>query len=206
MNRKSSQSSLHSVVTPLQAAIIAIWLLNPFGLSAQSRLTSFSADQIHTIGSRSTTGKVYASDRGVRIETNQRGRQSISIVRLDRKVMWVLFPAEKAYMEMSDIGSAISELSAEAAGVKTDREPMGSEQLGAYHCDKYRVQIAYEGKVYTHIEWDARELHGFPVKKQSVDGNWSTEYQNIRPGPQDSSLFELPDGYRKMNTGSMSHR
>jgi hypothetical protein len=206
MNRKISHRSPCSTTAALLGAIIAIGLFNPLGLNAQSRLSSFSADQIRTIGGRSTTGKIYATDQGVRIEINQRGRQAINIVRFDRKIMWVLFPSERTYMEVDDIGSAVSDLSADTAGLKTEREAIGSEQVGPYHCDKYRVRVSYDGKVYTRVEWDARELHGFAVKKEAADGRWSTEYQNIRPGPQGASLFELPAGYRKMDVGNNAPR
>jgi hypothetical protein len=42
------------------------------------------------------------------------------------------------------------------------------------------------------------------VRRQDEKGVWSTEYQNIKLGPQDAALFELPAGYQKLNMGGLS--
>ncbi len=65
------------------------------------------------------------------------------------------------------------------------------------------MQTTYEGKTYTTIEWAARELNGFVVKRADEKGQWLTEYQNVRLGPQDPALFEIPSGYQKMTMGGM---
>jgi len=93
-------------------------------------------------------------------------------------------------------------LAATMQGAKVDRTALGSEQVGAYHCDKSRVQVTYEGKQYTSIEWAAKELNGFVVKRQSEKGDWPTEYQNVKLGPQDPSLFEIPAGLEILNRGT----
>ncbi len=206
MNKAVSHFSLGPSGRARRVAVLALLLLSVLGLRAQSRLRDFSADQVHIVGKRTTTGKIYASEKAIRVETALAGRPSITIMRFDRKVMWILLPAQKMYMEMGDIGAGISELAFDAGGAKTQRELLGNEQVGSYHCDKYRVQIIYEGKMYTNIEWDARELNGFAVRKQGTNGEWSTEYQNIHPGPQDPSLFELPSGYQKMNVNTPAAR
>ncbi len=174
-------------------------LVGAEGVNAQTSIPSFSADQIHTMGKKVTTGKVYAMENAVRTEGEQRGRKSISIMRLDKKVMWNLMPDQKMYMELPFMGSA--DVASMAKDAKAEREPLGSEQVGAYHCDKFRVQTTLEGKVYTSIEWDAKELNGFPVKRAGEKGDWAMEYQNVHLGPQDPSLFEIPEGYKKFSLG-----
>jgi len=184
-----------------QVAIFFTLLIGAAGANAQLR--PFSADQIHISGKRTTTGKIYASETAVRVESEQNGKPSITIMRLDRKVVWVVMPAQKMYMEMGNFGTAAMDMTSSMAGAKVERTPLGSETIGAYHCDKYHVQTTYEGKVYTSIEWDAKELDGFPVKKQGEKGDWSVEYQNVRLGAQDPSLFEVPADYQKMSLGGM---
>jgi len=174
-------------------------LVGAEGVNAQTSIPSFSADQIHTMGKRVTQGKVYATENAVRTEGEQRGKKSISIMRLDKKVVWNLMPDQNMYMELPFVGSA--DVASMAKDAKAVREPLGSEQVGAYHCDKFRVQTTYEGKVYTTIEWDAKELNGFPVKRASEKGDWTMEYQNVHLGPQDPSLFEIPEGYKKFSLG-----
>ena len=170
-------------------------------LIAQTYLRSFSADQVRTAGKRVTTGKVYGNEKALRIETEHRGRKSILITRLDRKVVWSLMPDQKMYAEMSSLGK--DEFASGLEGAKVEKQSLGTEQVGPYQCDKYRLQTTYEGHVYTSIEWNAKELNGFPVKRASEKGDWTVEYQNIKLGPQDPSLFEIPEGYKKLSTGGL---
>src|SRR5260370_17193476 len=104
---------------------------------------------------------------------------------------------------MGNLGGGGGGVAGSMQGAKVDRTALGSEQVGAYLCDKSRVQVIYEGKQYTTIEWAAKELNGFVVKRQSEKGDWSTEYQNVQLGPQDPSLFEIPAGYQKLNLGGI---
>jgi hypothetical protein len=67
---------------------------------AQSKNPSFSADEVKTVVGKTSTAKVYSSDKAVRIEKQEKGQQSITIMHLDRKSVWVLNPAQKTYMDM----------------------------------------------------------------------------------------------------------
>ena len=124
-------------------------------------------------------------------------------MRLDRKAVYVLMPAQKTVMDMGSLGQGSMDLVSSLEGAKVDRQAMGSEQVGTYQCTKYRVQTTYEGKVYTGLEWDATELNGFPVKQADEKGSWSKEYQNVRLGKQDPSLFEIPPDYKKIDLGGL---
>lgn len=163
-----------------------------------SNLRPFSADQTHTVRNKTTTAKVYFTPNAMRVEgVNEKGSQGIQIMRFDQKVMWNLVPAQKIYIEMpwASMGEFVSW--ADQQGMQ--RELLGTEQVGDYRCDKFRVRVTLEGKTYTSLEWDAKELEGLPVKTQDEKGTWSTEYRNVRLGPQDPSLFEIPADYRKMS-------
>lgn len=183
----------------LGLALISGLLVSIRDVNAQTFFPSFSADQIHTVGKRVTTGKVYSNGKAIRVEGEQKGKKSIMIIRMDQKVMWNLMPDQKMYMEMRGFG--LNEFAGGLEGAKVERESLGTEQVGAYNCEKYRVQTTYEGHVYTGIEWDAKELNAFPVKRADEKGDWSTEYQNVHLGAQDPSLFEIPDGYKKFSLG-----
>jgi len=188
---------------PFLLAIPFVLSFATVGAYAQAHNPSFSADQVQVMGKRTTTSKVYSSDKAIRIEKEERGKQSITIMHLDRKAVWVLNPEQKTYMDMGGIGQAGMEMASSMKGAKVQRDPLGSEQVGAYHCDKFRVQTTYEGHVYTSVEWDAKELNGFPVKQADEKGSWSKEYQNVKLGPQDPSLFEVPSGYQKIDLAGM---
>jgi len=186
--------------------VIASSLLMCASTSAQMHKPAFSADQVQVVGKRTTTSKVYSSEKAVRIEKEEKGKQSITIMHLDRKAVWVLNPEQKTYMDMGGLGAAGADMASSMEGAKVQRDPLGAEQVGAYHCDKFRVQTTYEGHVYTGVEWDAKELDGFPVKYADEKGSWSKEYQNVKLGPQDASLFEVPAGYQKIDLGAMFGR
>jgi hypothetical protein len=186
----------------LRMAILCAVLCSARGANAQAMLKPFSADQVHTMRNKTTTGKIYASENAVRTEGQEKGKSSTNIMRFDRKVMWILMPDQKMYLEMPWATQAEWAVAADGAQVK--RESLGSEQVGAYHCDKSRVTVTYKGTTSTQLEWAAKELDGFVVKRQDEKGMWSTEYQNVKLGPQDPSLFELPAGYQKLSMGGMA--
>lgn len=184
------------------AAAFCALLFGGTRANAQAVFQPFSADQVPTVLKKTTTGKVYATEKAMRIESEEKGKKSISIMRFDRKVMWVVMPEQKMYMEMG--GFSTPDIAAFQKGAKMQRESLGTEQVGSYHCDKYRVRATLEGKEYVSLEWDAKELNGFPVKRVDEKGHWSTEYQNVRLGAQDPSLFEIPSGYQKISIPGMS--
>jgi len=207
MNNARTQASGREVGAACRVVLVCGLLVGATGAIAQQHNPSFSADQVQVMGKRTTTSKVYSSEKAVRIEKEEKGKQSITIVYLDRKAVWVLNPAQKTYIDMGGIGAAGAEMASSMEGAKVQRDPLGSEQVGAYHCDKFHVQTTYEGKVYNSVEWDAKELDGFPVKQADEKGSWSKEYQNVKLGPQDPSLFEIPAGYQKIDLGGMfGHR
>jgi hypothetical protein len=88
--------------------------------------------------------------------------------------------------------------------VQVKHEPLGSEQVSEYHCDKSRTTVTWQGITSSTVEWAAKELGGFVVKKLDEKTGETTEYQNIKIGPQDPSLFELPAGYQKLSMGGSS--
>lgn len=191
-----------------QAGVFLIFCFMSSAVSAQtvekqlSKLRPFSADQIRTVRNKTTTGKVYFTQNAMRIEsTDKKGDEGIQIMRFDKKVMWMLMPTQKMYLEMPWENLGEWATWADQQGVQ--RESLGSEQVGDYHCDKYRVHVTLDGKTYTSLEWDAKELEGLPVKVQDENGTWITEYTSVKLGPQDPSLFEVPEGYQKMGLGGM---
>jgi len=190
---------------PIRAGSLALasLLIVCAGANAQMKNPSFSADQVKVTAGKTSTTKVYSSDKAVRVEKEEKGRKSITIMHLDQKSVWVLNPDQKTYMDMGGLGAASMDLANSVGDSKLEREALGSETIGAYHCDKYRVKTTFDGKVYTMIEWDAKELGGFAVKQADEKGGWSKEYQNVKLGPQDPSLFELPADYKKLDLGAM---
>jgi len=188
----------------LAFVLIAFAMLLPgsLALKAQVALTPFSADEIHTSGKRTMQSKVYSSGNAFRVEMQMGGRSSVTIMRFDQQIYWVLMPDQKMYMEMPWRG--LAEMASNMKGSTVQKESLGFEQVGSYHCEKSRVHSTFNGKSYVTIEWAAKELNGFVVKKQDENATWTIEFQNIHLGPQDPTLFEIPAGYQKVAMPGMS--
>jgi hypothetical protein len=175
-----------------------------FGARAQAPFKPFSADQVLKVAARTTTGKVYATQNAMRIENQTDGRQTVSIVRTDRKVVWSLLPDRKAYIELSlQSLSVAATLPQTPAAQNLPHTKLGSEQVGTHLCDKSRVQSTSNGKTSVFVEWAARDLGGFVVKREDENGKWSIEFQNVQFKDQDQSLFEIPAGYQKLDVTGM---
>lgn len=201
MNGKTKQSRFGSLGLAWRVVAMGAVLFSDRGVSAQLFSKPFSADQVVTKDGKTTTAKVYATPTSMRTEGVQDGKKYITILLYDRKVLWSLMPDEKMYFEMpipagAQVAAGMKEM---MKGVQVKQESLGSEQVGGYHCDKTRMTVTWQGVTGTTIEWAAKELGGFVVKKQDETTGELTEYKNIRLGPQDPSLFELPAGYKKMS-------
>jgi hypothetical protein len=78
----------------------------------------------------------------------------------------------------------------------TTCQKVGTETVNGYPCDKWQLT----GKENSTV-WISQQYH-FPIKSVNADGS-SVEFSNIKTGPQDASLFQVPAGYQKMDMGGM---
>jgi Domain of unknown function (DUF4412) len=181
-------------------------LLVSAGISAQTPTKPFSADQVLKVGAKTTMGKVYVTKNAMRTEGQDNGKQLINIVRADRKVVWSLMPDRKMYRELPWQGLIEVSTLTPVPGVENVRRTnLGSEQIAAHLCDKSRVESTSNGNMVTFIEWAARDLNGFVVRREDEKGKWSIEYRNVQLKSQDPSLFEIPAGYQKLSMSGMGH-
>ncbi len=161
--------------------------------AATALAADFSADMVHTSKAGIVKQKLFISNDKSRMET----AEAISIIRPDKKVMWMLMPQQKMYMEQSLDPSNIPATSEKYAG-EIERTLVGKEAVDGRMTDKYRIVYTAAGTKTTVYQWFAPDL-GIPVKTASEDGSWMMEYKNIKVGSQPDSLFELPAGYSKMS-------
>jgi hypothetical protein len=163
----------------------------------------FAADMVTTAGGRTFRMRMYAHGNAMRTEMAEQGQRMVTIMRPDRNVAWTLMVDQQMYMEVPLTG-----MPAEARGdwvkamtdptVKNETELVGAEQVGEYACQKYRYRTTVKGQTYSGMVWLAPTLGNFPVKTTNDQAGSVTEYQNIKLGPPDAALFDLPPGYRKM--------
>jgi Domain of unknown function (DUF4412) len=145
-------------------------------------------------------GKMYAGREALRTDMEMgHGTTASVIVRYDKGVQWILMPG-KHYIEgpIDEHADLLSALRDKTAEVK--KQPLGAETVGAYPCEKYKVDVTSHGKTQSGWIWvaKAKNLDGFIVKSQDAASKESVTLSNIRLGAPARSLFNLPAGYHKL--------
>ncbi|MFZ2089239.1 MAG: DUF4412 domain-containing protein [Desulfobaccales bacterium] len=163
-----------------------------------SQAAEFTATVVTKAGGMEIPGKVYVKDKKIRNEVEAASISGIHIMRPDKKVIWVIIPQQKAYMEMPLSQEAQQKMMLLTENQKANLKKVGSETVNGYATDKYETSMSYQGKSMKIFTWIAADL-GMPIKVVSEDGSFSLEYKDIKPGQVADSLFEPPPGFNKMN-------
>jgi len=167
-----------------------------FLFAAPGFAKDFSADVENRVkGGQPMTGKVFLS--GEKVRTEMAGM--VSITRLDKKVVWILMPEQKMYMEQplkpEDLAKA-----GEKSAAEIGRKYLGEERVDGRAAKKYKVTYKTDKEENSMYQWIDNELQ-VPVKLESVDGDWTLLYKNVKVGAQRAELFEVPSGYQKVSVG-----
>ncbi|HBK69493.1 MAG TPA: hypothetical protein DEB05_06350 [Firmicutes bacterium] len=159
-------------------------------------LTEFKAD-FTTVEAKGKiiSGTIYIKGDKIRQEVEEDGGTLVTILRLDRKVSWILMPDNK-YMEVS-----LPFDPNQPQNQDFEMATIGQEKINGYDCDI--IQYTYKKKSLGVLkQWVAKELK-YAIKIESLDSKGkvtsTTEYKNISRGILDDSLFELPKGYSKFS-------
>ncbi|MEW6387588.1 MAG: DUF4412 domain-containing protein [Thermodesulfobacteriota bacterium] len=166
-------------------------------LSGAAGAVEFSAQMLLKDGNKTMPGKLYIKEGKMRQEFLDEEGQTITIVRPDKKVVWVIMYPGKTYMEMP----LKRELPGQFLQIPPDafrQRKVGTETVNGYLTDKYEVMLkgGTSGLIHQTF-WVAPKL-GVPVKMVSPLRKYSLEYRNIKEGKVPDRLFELPPGYRKL--------
>jgi len=158
----------------------------------------FSATMMVKDGPKVFPGKIYVSDGKMRQEFIDERGQTVTIVRPDKKVVWVLIPPTRNYLEMplkTELPGQFIQIPANAQ----HKRPLGHDYLNGYETDKYQITVPSGRLCEIQIYWVAKKL-GLPIKMECRERRFSLEYQNIKEGKQADRLFEPPPGYLKATT------
>ena len=158
-----------------------------------------TTDFVSTYDGQTTTSKMYMKDTKVRVESA--GQPFYSIIRSDKKVMWMVSPAEKTYMEMPFDQSRAPKTDEKFKG-EISRRLLGKETIDRHPTEKYEVVYNENGKDIKVYQWIAKDINNFPIKLMAVDGSWMVEYKNIKTSAPDN-VFEVPAGYTKTSMPAM---
>lgn len=193
-----------AVVHVVSIFVLFLFAVNAFGADP-STFKNYSADMETATAQGSFTSKIFFKDGKMRMESNTHGHKSINIMRPDKKVMWMLMVDSKTYMELP-LDMRIQDIHAKLhdPNIKTDKEFIAHEVVDKHPAKKYHLTITTDGKKEKsgHI-WEATDLDNFPVKYQSEDKKMTTVWKNIKKGGVIDSAFEVPTGFKKMDTPVM---
>ncbi|MCE5201231.1 MAG: hypothetical protein LLF78_01780 [Synergistaceae bacterium] len=183
----------------LTAAVISALLGFCAASFAADMATEFSASFIEKDAGAEQKGKVYIAGDMSRYEIA--GSNEIVVTREDKKVIWLIFPKLRRYVEQEYIGAPKQNLSSpqEIDTGDLSREFIGHEMVDSYRLKKFLVTVKYnKGETKDqYYEW-YRDNFPVPVKTQSLDGRTSYEYTNIKLGRPNMELFAEPKGYKKV--------
>jgi len=153
----------------------------------------FSADLAATDREGNFKGKIFVGKDKVRMEVPG----SVTITRMDQKVVWVFLPAERVFLEQPFDPRMIIASRKELPG-ETERKSLGNELAVGRLAEKYEVTYEVGGMSQTIIQWiDAKT--GIPIKTAASDGSWVMEFRGLKIEAQPDELFELPKNVTKIN-------
>lgn len=149
---------------------------------------------ISALGEKDAHGKVYVQGTKMRMEMGApNGDENlVTITRPDKKLVWVLMPEEKMYLEQPYQDDPRMKEWTPAQEAKS--KLVGKETVSGLECNKYQV----EGE--QTFYWVSDKI-GFPVKTQAPDG--TMVLKNIQPGKVPGDLFEVPAGFEKLSMPGM---
>lgn len=170
-----------------------------------STLNNYSADMVTTTAQGTFTSRIFYKDAKMRMESSGRAQGGINIMRPDKKVMWMVMPDQKTYMEMSlDMSRQDIQSKLHDPNIKVDKEFIVNDVVDKHPTKKYHMTITTNGKKEkSGYIWEAADLSNFPVKYESEDKKMTTVWKNIKTGSVSDSVFEVPAGYKKMTMPAM---
>ncbi|MFA5157146.1 MAG: DUF4412 domain-containing protein [Candidatus Omnitrophota bacterium] len=171
------------------AVMSAVVLLS----AAVALAEDFSAEMVSTTKDGVFQGKIFVTKDKVRMEAPD----AVTISRMDKKVVWMLMPKDKMYMEQ-EIDTSRPMAPTEKVENEIERKLVGKEAIGGRMTEKYEITYNQNGNRETMYQWIASGLT-IPVKIAAADNSWVIEYKNINTGSQPDSLFEVPAGYEKFS-------
>ncbi|HRZ86801.1 MAG TPA: DUF4412 domain-containing protein [bacterium] len=173
----------------LKRAILASLILAACCATGADAAGDFTADMTTDAGGSVFTGKLYVSKDKMRMEMPM----AVTITRIDTKKVFILMPEQKMYMEQPfDPRKTVG--AADKVPGETKREPLGEEPVGGVPADKYRISYTLNGETSAVIQWVDKKT-GVALKTAAEDGSWQMELSNVKTGPLDGSLFEIPADY-----------
>jgi len=188
----------------MRRLIVRILCIAPFLLAAPAdaviESVSYAATRVMRIDGYELVTEVHHAPHMERITAELAGFETSLILRSDRSLVWHLIPLLGIYGE-----SDISEMDTPDNVEILSREPLGAELVQGQPAVKHRALFRTRGGT-THEGFYWENADGVHVRSEFtyIDAagepkRMELELSNVKVGPQPAHLFEVPDGYRKVD-------
>jgi len=171
-------------------------LLVLFLLPVPAWPANFAAQMLVKDGDKIIPGRIFVQDGKMRQEFIDESGQTITIVRPDQKLIWVIIPREKTYIELP-LRARLPGQFIQMPPNAINKRHLGRETLNGYVADRYQLAVQGGDGLEFQTFWVAPKL-GMPLKVVCNQRQFSIEYRNIKEGKQPDRLFAPPPGYRKV--------
>jgi hypothetical protein len=169
---------------------------NPWTLT-----TEYSADVVIVNNGQTINSRVNRTPNALRSETPQGGGQTVTaIVRLDRNLGWVLIPGTRnaAEVDLTGFPLVLALLRNPTATATAE----GTETIDGMAVTRWRVQggdpgARFDGRVWATAEGVVVKVEGVADVPQGRQ-QFSLVAHNIRIARQAPGLFEIPNGYQRI--------
>jgi hypothetical protein len=121
----------------------------------------------------------------------------VSIMRPDKKIMYIVYPTLKSYVEMPLPAAEQESLTKE---VKIEKTEQGKETIDGHPCTKSKVIMTDDtGRKQEGLVWTAKDLKEFPIKMQFTEqeNTFVMTYTSIKFDKPAESQFEGPSDFTK---------
>lgn len=184
----------------------AVLLLGALPMSAvadEYKGPGFSGDAFVSNGSQEPQmiGSVHVGADGFRMNIEDQGRRMASVVRWKENTMYSLFLDQKAYMQMPAAQAGMEEYENRPCVGYQNGEKLGLDTVDGRKVEKWRctgeltpAQGRPPGDATT---WYDSELE-FEIRIMRDSGE-TFEVRNVTVGPQDSTLFRVPENFRELD-------
>lgn len=182
----------------MKRAVLAVTVLTVLSIAGVAQALDFSADMVSTARGQRMSGKIFVADDKIRMDM----AGNVTITRMDKQVVWILMPQQLLYMEQAFDPEMVAGATEKMPG-EIERSALGPGTVDGRAATKYRITYASREGRATVIQW-VDKASSIPVKTEAEDGSWAMEYRNLKTGPQDAPLFEIPAGYTKFTVPNMA--
>jgi len=177
----------------LKKLFTALFALMLAASSAYANYTEFKAIAVEFIDGQKTENPIYVTPQKSRREFN--GGKEIVVTRNDLKVTWFIYPQIRCYVQTANLGTVANfnmpDEKSDTGDLK--RKFIGEEDREGFRMKKYLVTIKYSNMPGedSYYEWTRNDFP-VPVRTESLDGSYWTEYKKISRGPISPDLFKKP--------------